>query len=916
MREVKMKNNAYGINRLVLINSANYEVAELPLDESVSLVGPNNSGKTSLINALQFLFIRERKHMDFGKHDIRATMKFYFPSPSSYILLEMQIPAGQVVVGCVGKGVSNDCQYFTYRGSLNINDFKNVDGSIVSEPYLRDSFGRRDLPTIHYFTKPTEYFNCLYGISAEQDIRLFAIEKRKLIDLFQKVLVKTLNLDRLKASDLKGYLLQNSNADYSKEINFNEVWNNEFEKVYAAQKQYDACIKISKKIEELRQKSDSVRTLRGRIGTRSSKIDKALNEWEDQKKAKNDYLSEQKTFFDAEIERCGQTREDLSVQKSQLDNELTNLQNRDELLTEYNRKFFMVDGNILEQNIINLQDQISSKRNLIKDSKQESLSAVQNQISKTNDEIESLGRDLTDGEKLFKKCAQRKLSQEEMDVLNGLASRKLLQFSSDSLGNVDGFLEQFKIWLQSQDEILELQGLSVRRDEIKIPFKEHSEEEIRKQIDSLRNWLEKYKQQEEAILNTQAIQDWINENAQKLQKMRAEYTEFETYKNLQQTEVERKHRETEIVTELSEIKKKYDESRFKEKALKDQYEKIKSSIIQLENKARAINILKQTRLDKDDEFSNLLEKKHYPYLMEDSSFDLEDALKKQENDCKQLRLLLKNIDDLFVLFQAERFTKFLGLDGEDEQIDKIIEYYDNRDNEKIAIQKDFTIAVKTVASILWELDHQFENFCSSLRLYNALIKNVQISDLECLSVDVNANELLLSAVKMIAKHWTPQENNPTFFDNIQDDESDEVEKARKTLYQFCLKNGTLKLENLFDLNLNVQKTGGEIQVMTSVDDVGSNGTTLMAKMIFGLALLYMMSDKKKAAMSICYLDEAASIDTPNQKSLIAAAKNFNFNILFASPTVQNTAHYCIRVEKRNSRNIITRKQWQRFEELV
>ena len=140
-----MKNNPNGINRLVLINSANYELAELPLDESVSLVGPNNSGKTSLINALQFLFIRERKHMDFGKHDIRATMKFYFPSPSSYILLEMQIPAGQVVVGCVGKGVSNDCQYFMYRGSLNINDFKNDDGSVISEPYLRDCFSKKDL---------------------------------------------------------------------------------------------------------------------------------------------------------------------------------------------------------------------------------------------------------------------------------------------------------------------------------------------------------------------------------------------------------------------------------------------------------------------------------------------------------------------------------------------------------------------------------------------------------------------------------------------------------------------------------------------------------------------------------------------------------------------------------------------------
>ena len=911
-----MKNNAYGINRLVLINSANYEIAELPLDESISLVGPNNSGKTSLINALQFLFIRERKHMDFGKHDIRATMKFYFPSPSSYILLEMQIPAGQVVVGCVGKGVTNDCQYFTYRGSLNINDFKNEDGSIVSEPYLRDSFGRRDLPTVHYFTKPTEYFNCLYGISAEQDIRLFAIEKRKLIDLFQKVLVKTLNLDRLKASDLKGYLLQNSNADYSKEIDFNEIWNKAFEDVNAARLQYDACMKLSKKIEELRQKSDLVRTLRGRIGAMTPKIDVALNEWEDCKTAEYNRLSEKKVFFDTEIEKCGKNRESLSVQKSQLNSELTNLRNEDNLLTEYSQKFFMVDGNILEQNINNLQDEISSKRNLIKDSRQENLPAVQHQIRVVNDEIDCLEQDLTDGEKLFKKIAQRKLSQEEMDVLNGLASRKLLQFSSDSLGNVDGFLERFKTWLQSQGEILELEGLSINRDEIKIPFKERTSEEIQNALTYQKQLLERYRQQEEALLDIQKTKNWIVEKEKTLNEMKAEYRLFETFQNLQKNEAERKRRELEIEAEIIQIDENYNESKAKESEYKELLNSVVKSISALNDKIKAVEVLKENRLDKYDDFSYLLEKKYYPYSTDNVVLDLEDALRNQENDCKQLRTVSKSITDLFALFYAERFTKFLGIDGEDDQIDKIIDYYDNREKEDESIQHDFTIAVKTVASILWELDHQYDNFCASLREYNALIKNVQISDLERLSVDVNANESLLSAVKMIAKHWTPQENNPTLFDNIQDDESDEVEKARKTLYQFCLKNGTLKLENLFDLNLNVQKIGGEIQVMTSVDDVGSNGTTLMAKMIFGLALLYMMSDKKKTAMSICYLDEAASIDTPNQKSLIAAAKNFNFNILFASPTVQNTAHYCIRVEKRNTRNIITRKQWQRFEELV
>ncbi|NMS18938.1 hypothetical protein HKB37_30910, partial [Vibrio parahaemolyticus] len=43
----------YGFQRLALIGSAGYQRAELPLDDSVSLIAPNNHGKTSLINALQ-----------------------------------------------------------------------------------------------------------------------------------------------------------------------------------------------------------------------------------------------------------------------------------------------------------------------------------------------------------------------------------------------------------------------------------------------------------------------------------------------------------------------------------------------------------------------------------------------------------------------------------------------------------------------------------------------------------------------------------------------------------------------------------------------------------------------------------------------------------------------------------------------
>ena len=57
-------NMTYGFQRLVLLNSAGYQRAELPLDASVSLVAPNNTGKTSLINALQYLLIIDKRRMD------------------------------------------------------------------------------------------------------------------------------------------------------------------------------------------------------------------------------------------------------------------------------------------------------------------------------------------------------------------------------------------------------------------------------------------------------------------------------------------------------------------------------------------------------------------------------------------------------------------------------------------------------------------------------------------------------------------------------------------------------------------------------------------------------------------------------------------------------------------------------------
>ena len=75
--------------------------------------------------------------MDFGAHDIDKSRRFYFPNNSAYILLEATLPnIGTVVLGCVGKGVSHEYQYFAYKGQLNVDEFRTDSGALVSQPEL------------------------------------------------------------------------------------------------------------------------------------------------------------------------------------------------------------------------------------------------------------------------------------------------------------------------------------------------------------------------------------------------------------------------------------------------------------------------------------------------------------------------------------------------------------------------------------------------------------------------------------------------------------------------------------------------------------------------------------------------------------------------------------------------------------
>lgn len=90
------------LRKLVLIHSGVYDYAEIDLLGSVHLAGDNNTGKTSLINCFQFLYVDDWTLMKF-KDDNASTRKHFFPE-HSYILFEVDAPSGIKMIGFRGLG--------------------------------------------------------------------------------------------------------------------------------------------------------------------------------------------------------------------------------------------------------------------------------------------------------------------------------------------------------------------------------------------------------------------------------------------------------------------------------------------------------------------------------------------------------------------------------------------------------------------------------------------------------------------------------------------------------------------------------------------------------------------------------------------------------------------------------------------
>src|SRR5271165_3587543 len=124
MREVMSNERMSRILKIGCINSGLFDLLDINADVSaIHLVGDNNSGKTSIIQMLQFLYFPNLHDAQFQR-SLSETIPFYFRPEGSYILFEIRtLAGGHRTFGLYGEGTSVSRQYFVFDGPFTFVEF-------------------------------------------------------------------------------------------------------------------------------------------------------------------------------------------------------------------------------------------------------------------------------------------------------------------------------------------------------------------------------------------------------------------------------------------------------------------------------------------------------------------------------------------------------------------------------------------------------------------------------------------------------------------------------------------------------------------------------------------------------------------------------------------------------------------------
>lgn len=881
------------LKRLVILNSDIYSKADIELGDcdSLQIVGPNNIGKSTLIYALNFLYIIDGKQMTFSGNRTgdKTTFNHYFPSiSSSYIVFEIFKKRYYCIL--VKKNAEGSLDYYKIDSDFkeeqyfkqlpegqSLKKFDSLLADFSSSGVEHNKFpNRRDLFNFVYQKGRKNNGVVWLNDSSSQDQREITnnfskiyryLINSKLIDnktLKESLIIadnkenEQVEFSKKNQKDIQTLLkhnreikviksIQKSFGDFKESVNQYKAKNQILsEIVFAFENQYStAYIDLNTKVFEKKTEKDKKRLeLNEELKPKQSSLTETIGGLKvtiTQKQSSIDYLKEKITKIKSYegLEFLNQSLSNLDNERKYVESRLTQIENQNLNSREIEAKILRI-----AQDISKLQAQIDTYSNLLI-----------HQISKNAKSKELLNAILSDSITALPKenieSSIEKLS-DVMKIFDGAIS-----IPKDLKGK----------------PIASIDDLRVRKDEA---FKE---KEINEQLLPIAKDLEKYRSE---LLKVQ----------QKIKEVNGKIDELNSLPELEKDITKDEGKQKDLIQQKDDT----------EKQLRLTEEQINRVTQAIEILTRDIS-QQESRISKIQEWKVKIEQSGIKPLEHQTNESLDNLFKNFERNVGERDEIKNRKERLFESLKAKTETVFASEEEFIKYLDSELATIDDKQKSIDALLKNISTQFSIPCKTLHSKFQEFEAFINNQ--FNSKIRKIKISDIDSLNIEILPNENLIKDLKKI------MEIRDLTSELIFDDQSENL----NVLNRYLDNQSVIEFKDLFDIKLHLDKKGHH-KVVDLRNQIESDGTDKMIRMVIIMSIIHQIVINDEENKIVIFVDEIGTIDEANRLEILNFCKENNFVPISAAPLHPYDGfdkYYLVRrstgkiVLSENNGNVISRK---------
>jgi energy-coupling factor transporter ATP-binding protein EcfA2 len=872
-----------GPTKIILINAGKYEYAEVELDGAIQIVGRNNSGKTTLINTLQFLYIDERSRMAFGSYTFDQTLDYYFGGEHSYVLFECRTLRGTAVIGWRGasKASGADPERFFYLGPFRREDFLNDQDRIREPKEISALLVDRDFQLLN---KAAEYRSVLLSGAGQRNngLGIVALNDGERFSDFRDTLKNLLNLANISQDQMRERLLMLAGlpTDYIA-IDARRILGEDYEQLNRERVEF----------KQLKLHQDDVQQLIGLFNERQVLWGQLNYRWQDLKTRKQKFdethgkqieALDKKIIAASEGAKTAKTslglkrdeKERLLQEKSPIEAQLMKL--------ETNKKTYGGFAEQLEQVALdNLERQLNELINRQQEASAETAESVRGQLQAAENRVTATTKSIQHFSRLAVTALREHITDDEISRLFGILNPDLLGLAVGrtgiTLSNQKEVVARLRDLISRiTDGVYQDDSMTVRlgpQGDVLSKFQnvEALEKELEresKNVTRLTSLLEAVTQRDETKKKIEKLREQKQAQADKL----AAYRQFQTDLT-SETEWRGK------VVNLNAV-------------VKAAAEAITNLETKLENQRNELTNLATEKTSVSNQYGQVLKRYDDCRLALFNVGPRADAEIPDDFDAAVSFYLREHKKESELTHKLETAFAKLGVFADRYKSNDEAETIRNLEQELDALPKREEALQLRWNSHIHGLKGRFQEVLNDLRLIesakdklNRELAHVPVSDLKAVKLIVERQAEEISLIERLASVDEL---------NLLDDTAP-LDKVLDRVRSKMDRNPVTRIADLFTLGVAVTTADGKTKKYADFHQVESDGTTVTIKVLFNLLVLKSLLHKDDVAIPF-FLDEIETLDPANRRAVIQTAKKLGFIAITAAPSAVGEVDACYFLE--------------------